>query len=227
MAPSDHLREPRENGCLQNVKQNIRHVKIAETHISKPRANPSSQGIHSDRRSWAPRCGFPALGLTASSHQKPWGCSRFPQQLQSTRAHRQARMRSRPACSFCPNPQADNSQRRQPRGKRQPGMMHQGPADLARLVPSMLTNPPPQLCSAHHPAPPAPRRGGNIPYSAVSTRHLSKSQELCQTSATPSSTTSLPLSQDGNGPGSPGGLGTFGKGVLLCKKQGSAFAPSP
>lgn len=25
--PSDHLHQPTENGCLQNVKQNIRHVK--------------------------------------------------------------------------------------------------------------------------------------------------------------------------------------------------------
>lgn len=40
--PSDHLHQPRENGCLQNVKQNIRHVKISETHISEPRVNPSS-----------------------------------------------------------------------------------------------------------------------------------------------------------------------------------------
>lgn len=108
MAPSDHLRQPRQNGCLQNVKQSIRHAKSSEAHILKLKVKPSSHRICSHQRSWATRCGFPALGPTASSHQKTRGCSRFPHQLQSTRAHRRTRTQSWPACSF-PAPQAETA----------------------------------------------------------------------------------------------------------------------
>lgn len=79
---SDHLPQPRENGCLQNIKQSIRHVKISEIHISEPRVNPSSYTIHSDQKDtsmWFPGRGpdilLPpgALGLLQFSSAAPEG----------------------------------------------------------------------------------------------------------------------------------------------------------
>lgn len=124
MAPSDHLHQPRENGCLQNVKQSVRHAKSSETHILKLKVKPNSHRIHSDQRSWAPRCGFPVLGPTASSHQKLRGCSRFPHQLQPTRTRGPAGTVT--ASTLLPCSPNRDSQRRQPQRKPQPGAMHQG-----------------------------------------------------------------------------------------------------
>lgn len=68
------------------------------------------------------QCGFPGLGLAASSHQKPWGCSGFPQGLRG----RQGRTQGLRA------PSAPLPRHTPARGdKPQPGVMHHGPADLA------------------------------------------------------------------------------------------------
>lgn len=78
MAPSDHLRQLRENGRLQNVKhqacENLRNT------FQSPGLSPAHTGfIQTEEAELAeePRCGFPVLGLAASSHQKPWGRSKF------------------------------------------------------------------------------------------------------------------------------------------------------
>lgn len=177
MAPSDHLRQPRENGCLQNVKQSVRHAKSSEALILKLKVKPSSHRICSRQRSWAPHCGFPALGPTASSHQKPRGCSRFPHQLQSTRARRRARTQSWPACpSLLPRQRqpaeataAETTARRDaPRASR---LGKAGSLRTHQSSPTALFSPPL--------APPAQHRGGNMPHSAVSTRDPPKSQGLC------------------------------------------------
>lgn len=70
--------------------------------------------------------------------------------------------------------------------------------------------------------PPSSAPGGNIPYSAVSTRHPPKSQGACWTMAITSSTTSLP---QGLWPWKPRRSWDFGERRPI--PQEAAFTPSP
>lgn len=82
----------------------------------------------------------------------------------------------------------------------------------------MLTNP-----SHWHIQPRArlPRSASRGKHPLLCCELQSQHQALFQTTAAQAP------SQEANGPGSPGGLGTFGNGVVLRKEQVSAFTPCP